>query len=50
MGFGKVYLEWKVRRVLKPGGTLWVTGTHHIVFSLGFALQRLGYRIIKVAS
>ena len=26
------------RRVLKPDGTLWVTGTHHIIFSLGFAL------------
>ena len=31
------------RRVLKPDGTLWVTGTHHIIFSLGFALQRLGF-------
>jgi DNA modification methylase len=36
------------RRVLKPEGTLWVTGTHHIIFSLGFALQRLGFRIINV--
>ncbi len=35
------------RRVLKPDGTLWVTGTHHIIFSLGFALQRLGFRIIN---
>ena len=35
------------RRVLKPGGTLWVSGTHHIIFSLGFALQSLGYRIIN---
>jgi site-specific DNA-methyltransferase (adenine-specific) len=31
------------RRVPKPDGTLWVTGTHHIIFSLGFALQRLGF-------
>ena len=31
------------RRNLKPDGTLWVTGTHHIIFSLGFALQRLGF-------
>jgi hypothetical protein len=31
------------RRVLKPDGTLWVTGTHHIIFS--FALQKLGFRI-----
>jgi site-specific DNA-methyltransferase (adenine-specific) len=35
------------RRVLKPDGTLWVSGTHHIIFSLGFALQSLGYRIIN---
>jgi site-specific DNA-methyltransferase (adenine-specific) len=37
----------EARRVLKPDGTLWVTGTHHIIFSIGFALQRLGYRIIN---
>jgi site-specific DNA-methyltransferase (adenine-specific) len=36
-----------VRRVLKPDGTLWVTGTHHIIFSIGFALQWLGFRIIN---
>ncbi len=35
------------RRVLKPDGTLWVSVTHHILFSLGFALQSLGYRVIK---
>jgi site-specific DNA-methyltransferase (adenine-specific) len=34
-------------RILKPDGTLWVTGTHHIIFSIGFALQRLGFRIIN---
>jgi DNA modification methylase len=35
------------RRVLKPDGTLWVSGTHHIIFGSGFALQRLGFRIIN---
>jgi site-specific DNA-methyltransferase (adenine-specific) len=35
------------RRVLKADGTLWVSGTHHIIFSLGFALQNLGYRVIN---
>lgn len=42
-------LRWlkEARRVLKPEGTLWVTGTHHIIFSLGFALQQLRYRIIN---
>jgi hypothetical protein len=30
------------RRALRPDGTLWMTGTHHIIFSLGLALHRLG--------
>ena len=42
-------LRWlrEARRVLKPDGTLWVTGTHHIIFSLGFALQTLDFKIIN---
>ena len=42
-------LEWlrEARRVLKPNGTIWVTGTHHIIFSLGFALQTLRFRLIN---
>jgi len=42
-------LRWlhAARRILKPDGTLWVTGTHHIIFSLGFALQSLGFRVIN---
>ena len=36
------------RRVFKPEGTLWVSGTHHIIFSIGFALQRLGFKVINV--
>ena len=52
MGFEKDHefnVRWlkAARRVLKPEGTLWVTGTHHIIFSLGFALQSLDFRIIK---
>ena len=35
------------RRVLKPNGTLWVTGTFHSIFSVGFALQQLGFRILN---
>jgi len=37
----------EARRVLKPDGTIWVTGTHHIIFSIGFALQTLGFRVIN---
>ena len=37
----------EVRRILKPGGTIWVCGTHHIIFSIGFALQTLRFRVIN---
>jgi site-specific DNA-methyltransferase (adenine-specific) len=42
-------LRWlrAVRRILKPGGSVWVSGTHHIIFSLGFALQQLGFRVVN---
>jgi site-specific DNA-methyltransferase (adenine-specific) len=55
MGFKKDHefnLRWleAARRVLKPDATLWVTGTHHIIFSIGFALQSLGFRIINQIS
>ena len=34
-------------RILKPDGTIWVTGTHHIIFSLGFALQSMRFKVIN---
>jgi hypothetical protein len=33
--------------VLKPNGTIWVTGTHHVIFSIGYALQQLGFKILN---
>ncbi|MGH3087677.1 MAG: DNA methyltransferase, partial [Rubrobacteraceae bacterium] len=44
--FNVLWLE-AARRILKSDGSLWVSGTHHIIFSLGFALQSLGFRIIN---
>jgi len=35
------------QRVLKPSGTLWVSGTHHVIFSLGFAMQRIGFHLLN---
>jgi site-specific DNA-methyltransferase (adenine-specific) len=45
----KFTLSWlrKCQRSLKPGGTLWVTGTHHSIFVVGYALQRLGFHILN---
>jgi site-specific DNA-methyltransferase (adenine-specific) len=41
--------EWLLRcqRVLKPNGTIWVSGTHHVIFSVGFAMQQLGFKILN---
>jgi site-specific DNA-methyltransferase (adenine-specific) len=35
------------QRVLKPSGTIWVSGTHHVIFSIGFAMQSLGYHLLN---
>ena len=42
-------LEWlrRCQRVLKPNGTIWISGTHHVIFSVGYALQQLGYKILN---
>jgi len=41
--------EWlrRCQRVLKPDGTIWVSGTHHVIYSVGFAMQQLGFKILN---
>ena len=41
--------EWlrRCQSVLKPNGTIWVTGTHHVIFSIGYAMQQLGFKILN---
>src|ERR1700730_9651889 len=35
------------RRVLKPQGTLWVSGTYHSIYQCGHAMQSLGYHVLN---
>lgn len=35
------------KRVLKPNGTIWVSGTMHNIYSVGMALEQEGYKIIN---
>ncbi len=35
------------RRLLKPNGTIWISGTYHSIYQCGFALQRNGYHILN---
>lgn len=41
--------EWLARcqKVLKPDGTIWVSGTAHIIHSVGFAMQQLGFKLLN---
>tara|TARA_Y100000310_G_scaffold300484_1_gene336181 strand:- start:20 stop:826 length:807 start_codon:yes stop_codon:yes gene_type:complete len=34
-------------RVLKKDGTIWVSGTMHSIYSIGFALQQVGYKLLN---
>ncbi len=42
-------LSWlsRCQKLLKPNGTIWVSGTHHVIYSIGFAMQQLGMKILN---
>lgn len=44
--FHKLWIE-ACRRVLKPGGTIWITGSYHSIFACGFALQTANFRLLN---
>ncbi len=39
-----------LRRILKPSGTIWVSGTHHNIFVVANAMTELGYKILNVVT
>lgn len=42
-------LSWlrECHRILKPTGTIWISGTLHIYLSVGMAMMQLGFRILN---
>lgn len=42
-------LRWleQCQRLLKPNGTIWVSGTQHVIYSIGYAMQQLGFKILN---
>ncbi len=42
-------LSWlsRCQKLLKPNGTIWVSGTNHVIYSVGFAMQQLGMKILN---
>ena len=45
----KFNLNWlkACQRALKPNRTIWVSGTMHSTYSVGFAMQQLGFKILN---
>jgi site-specific DNA-methyltransferase (adenine-specific) len=43
------HLEWikAIKRVLKPSGTIWISGTYHSIYQCGFALQVAGFHVLN---
>lgn len=44
--FNRAWIR-KCRRLLKPTGTIWISGTMHNIFSIGMALEQEGYKILN---
>ncbi|MBI5189139.1 MAG: site-specific DNA-methyltransferase [Nitrospirae bacterium] len=44
--FNLTWLE-ACQKALKPNGTIWVSGTSHIIHSVGYAMQLLGFKILN---
>ncbi|MFO0634721.1 MAG: site-specific DNA-methyltransferase [Nannocystaceae bacterium] len=44
--FNRRWLE-ACQRVLQPNGTIWVSGTSHVIYSVGFAMQQLGFKLLN---
>ncbi|MHB8878708.1 MAG: DNA-methyltransferase [Myxococcaceae bacterium] len=38
------------KRVLKPTGSIWVSGTQHVIFSVGFAMQKAGFKLLNTVT
>ncbi len=45
----KFNLAWlsECQQVLSKDGVIWVSGTAHVIFSVGFAMQQLGFKILN---
>ena len=45
----KFHSKWikACKRILKPNGSIWISGTYHSIYSCGFALQKQGWHIIN---
>ncbi len=45
----KFHYQWieSCKRVLKPNGSIWISGTYHSIYACGYALQLLDFRVLN---
>ena len=43
------HMQWidEAKRILKPNGTMWISGTYHSIYQCGYVLQLLGFHILN---
>jgi site-specific DNA-methyltransferase (adenine-specific) len=44
--FNREWLQ-RCQKILKPNGTIWISGTMHAIYSIGFAMQQLGFKMLN---
>ena len=44
--FNRAWIS-RCQQLLRPHGTIWVSGTHHVIHSIGFAMQQCGMKILN---
>ena len=47
--FNQAWLS-KCQKLLKPNGTIWVSGTHHVIHSIGHAMQQIDMKLLNSIS
>ena len=44
--FNRKWIRWS-KKILKPNGTIWISGTFHNIYSVGMALVQEGFKILN---
>ena len=47
--FNKIWI-YECKKILKPNGTIFISGTYHNIYSLGFLLQEMNFKILNEIS
>lgn len=37
----------EAKRILKDTGTIWISGTYHNIYIIGYLLEQLGFKILN---